>query len=177
MSANPQTTNTKLAAGRFGDLHKAYHDRLLNSMTGVVRDRHAAEEITAAAFAKGFEHLATFRGEASFYTWLQAIARNEARHYWKANRDVSLESLTGATPPALIVCDSATDQEQSADRRRLRNALQRIPPLHRRMLTDHLIRGRTVKEVARRYRIPLGTALSRIFNAKRLLRHAWEVSR
>ena len=37
-------------------------------MTSVVRDRQAAEEITASAFAKALEHVATFRGEASFYT-------------------------------------------------------------------------------------------------------------
>lgn len=76
MSVNQQ--DTKLDAGRFGDLHKAYYDRLLSSMTSVVRDRQAAEEITASAFAKALQYLATFRGEASFYTWLHAIASNEA---------------------------------------------------------------------------------------------------
>jgi RNA polymerase sigma factor (sigma-70 family) len=136
MSVNSQ--NTKLDAGRFGDFHNAYHERLLNSMTSVVGDREAAEEITAAAFTKALEHLATFRGEASFYTWLHAIASNEARHYWKANRDVSLESITGPTPAALIEGDSAKDQEQSADRRRLQEALRRIPSHYRRLLEYHL---------------------------------------
>jgi RNA polymerase sigma-70 factor (ECF subfamily) len=176
MSVNQQ--NTKLDAGRFGDLHKAYHDRLLSSITSVVRDRDAAEEITAAAFAKALEHLATFRGEASFYTWLHAIASNEARHYWRRNRGVSLESITGPTLAALIVCDSATDQlEQSVDRRRLQTAIRRIPPDYRRALKDHFVRGYSTRQIARRERIPLGTVLSRIFTAKKLLRRVWEVSR
>ena len=176
MSVNPQ--NTKLDAGRFGELHKAYHDRLLNSMTGLVRDRQAAEEITASAFAKAFEHLATFRGEASFYTWIQAIGRNEIRNYWDRNRALSLESITGPTPGALVECNSVADRlEQSTDRRRLQRAIQRIPPHYRRALKDHFVRGYSTQQIARRQRIPLGTVLSRIFTAKKLLRRAWEVSR
>lgn len=176
MSVNQQ--NTKLDAGRFGDLHNAYHDRLLNSMTGVVRDRQAAEEITASAFAKAPEHLATFRGEASFYTWLHAIASNEARHYWKANRGVSLESVTGPAPQALVECDSVADRlEQSADRRRLEKAIQRIPAHYRRALKDHFVRRYSTRQIARKERMPIGTVLSRIFTAKTLPRKAWEVSR
>ncbi len=176
MSAHPQ--NTKLDAGRFGDLHNAYRDRLLNSMTSVVRDREAAEEITAAAFAKALEHLPTFRGESSFYTWLHAIASNEARNYWKGNRGIPLESVTGPTPEALIECDPVADRlDQTADRRRLEKALQRIPAPYRRALKDHFVRGYSTRRIAQRERIALGTVLSRIFTAKRLLRKAWEFSR
>jgi len=176
MSVNPQ--NTKPNASRFGGLHKAYHDRLLNSMTSIVRDCEAAKEITASAFAKALEHLGTFRGEASFYTWLEAIARNETRHYWKAHRGISLESLTGAAPRALVECDSVADRlQQSADRRRLQTAIRRIPAIYRRALNDHFVRGYSTQRIARRERIPLGTVLSRIFTAKKLLRRAWEVSR
>lgn len=178
MSLNPQNTNTKLDTGRFGALHEAYHDRLLNSLTSIVRDRQVAEDITASAFAKALEHLGAFRREASFYTWLQAIARNEARHYWRAKRGVSLQSFTGLLPDALVECDSAADRlDQSADRRRLEKAIQRIPALYRRALKDHFVRGHSTRQIARRERIPLGTVLSRIFNAKKLLRRAWEVSR
>ncbi len=176
MSAHPQ--NTQLDAGRFEDLHNTYRDRLLNSMTSVVRDREAAEEITAAAFAKALEHLATFRGESSFYTWLHAIASNEARNYLKGNRDISLEAITGSTPEALVECDSIADRlDQSADRRRLEKAMQRMPAPYRRALKDHFVRGYSVRQIASRQAIPFGTVLSRIFTAKKLLRQTWEVSR
>ncbi len=36
------------------------------------------------------------------------------------------------------------------------------------------MRGHSVGRIARQYRVPLGTVLSRIFKAKRLLRAAWE---
>jgi RNA polymerase sigma-70 factor, ECF subfamily len=170
--------DTKLDAGHFGELHKAYHDRLLYSMTSIVRDRQAAEEITAAAFAKALEHRATFRGEASFYTWLHRIASNEVRKSWRRNRCVSLDALTGPTLDALIECDSSADQlSRQADRLRLQRALQRIPAPYRRALKDHFVRGYSTQRIARKELIPLGTVLSRIFTAKKLLRRAWEVSR
>ena len=76
MSVNQQSF--KADAQRFGDLHDQYRNRLLNSMTGIVKDREAAEEITAVAFAKAFEKRNSFRGESSLYTWVHAIALNEA---------------------------------------------------------------------------------------------------
>ena len=56
---------------------------------------------------------------------------------------------------------------------RLREALRQIPPVSRRTLVDHFIRGQSVKQIARRQRVPVGTVLSRIFTAKRLLRESW----
>jgi DNA-directed RNA polymerase specialized sigma24 family protein len=60
--------NTKLDPQSFSALHDQYRDRLLNSMTGLVRDREAAADITASAFASALKNLASFRGESSFYT-------------------------------------------------------------------------------------------------------------
>lgn len=48
-----------------------------------------------------------------------------------------------------------------------------IPRLYRQVLMDRFIRGDSIKQIARRNRIPAGTVLSRIFNGKRLLRAAW----
>ena len=96
MSVNTQ--NTKLDAQNFSALHNRYHDRLLNSMTGVVKDREAAADITATAFASAFKNRASFRGQSSIYTWVHAIALNEARNSWRRNRAVPLESIQGLSP-------------------------------------------------------------------------------
>jgi RNA polymerase sigma-70 factor (ECF subfamily) len=173
MSLNTQ--NTKLDAQNFSALHNRYHDRLLNSMTGIVRDRVAAEDITATAFASAFKNLASFRGQSSIYTWLHAIALNEARNSWRKNRAVSLESIQGPEPKALINADlPAKTLEHSELCLAMRKALREIPALYRRVLVDHFIQGRSVKQIARRDRVPVGTVLSRIFTAKRILRQAWQ---
>ena len=76
----------------FSQLHDQYRGRLLNSMIAVARNREDAEDITATAFAAAFKNLDRFRGESSLYTWVHAIAMNEARS--RRRRDaVSLESI------------------------------------------------------------------------------------
>jgi RNA polymerase sigma-70 factor (ECF subfamily) len=167
--------NTKLDPQSFSALHDQYRDRLLHSMTGLVKDREAAADITASAFASAFKNLPSFRRESSFCTWLHVIALNEARSSWCRNRAVSLESIQGPEPKALIDTDEpAKTLERAELRLKMRKALQEIPAQYRRVLEDHFIRGRSVKQIARRERVPVGTVLSRIFAGKRLLRRTWE---
>lgn len=161
-------------ADRFSDLHKQYRVQLVNSMTSVVKDREAAEEITAAAFAKAFEKRDGFRGQSSLYTWVYAIALNEARQQQAHKRPLSLDTVE-SLPPALIATDRLGEaSEHSEQTRRLRQALGSLPATYRHVLLDHFVRRYSVKRIARRSRIPVGTVLSRIFTAKRMLRAAWE---
>jgi len=51
--------------------------------------------------------------------------------------------------------------------------LRELPVKYQRVLIEHFFDGNPVREIARRQRIPFGTALSRIATAKRLLRAAW----
>ena len=64
--------------------------------------------------------------------------------------------------------------DRSEDHARLHNALARVPERYRKVLVDHFALGTSVKQIAKQQRIPVGTVLSRIFTAKRLLRQAWE---
>src|SRR5215472_13041928 len=85
--------NPKLDVQSFSALHDQYRNRLLNSMTGLTKNRDIAEDITATAFASALKNLASFHGRSSFYTWLHAIAMNVAKISWCRRRTVSLESI------------------------------------------------------------------------------------
>jgi hypothetical protein len=112
----------------FRDLHGKYRDRLLHSMTTVVKDRDRAEDITAEAFAVAFEKLGSFRAESSFYTWLHTIALNEAKNGWRRKQTVSIESLAGPEPEALIECDVLADKlDHNACSLKLRKGSARYP--------------------------------------------------
>jgi len=76
---------------------------------------------------------------------------------------------------ALMECDRTADTlAQSECRLRLRETLRKIPAVYRQVLFHHLVDRPPVKYIARRERVAVGTVLSRIFTAKRLLRAAWE---
>ena len=159
---------------QFSNMHDQYRGRVLNSMTAVARNREEAEDITATAFAAAFENLNFFRGESSLYTWVHAIAINEARNR-RRSRHVPLESIE-ESGVLEIAEPNATDRalEQRECCPQIWKALREVPRIYRRTLVDRFVRGCSVKQIAKCQRIPLGTVLSRIFKAKRLLRAAWE---
>ncbi|MGI9071702.1 MAG: RNA polymerase sigma factor [Bryobacteraceae bacterium] len=158
----------------FRDLHITYRDRILSTITGLVQDSSTAEEITAAAFTKAWTNREKFRGESSLYTWVHAIAVNEARKSWLWRRQPVWDSNHEPDGPDLAGAGLVTDALEQQERlEHLRKALGRIPSKFRRVLLQHFVYGNSVKQIAARYGIPCGTVLSRIITGKRLLRRAW----
>ena len=168
-------TKSHLNQEDFQELHRKYRDRLHASITGFVRDVDTAEDITAAAFATAWSQRASFRAEASPYTWLYSIGKNAAVEQYRKTRKVRLESFDDPDRAEYGEPDCLEETfEKSEGCLRIRQALGRLPATHRRVLMDHFIQGRSVRHIAQREGIPVGTVLSRIFTAKRLLRQAWE---
>src|SRR4051812_38268488 len=113
------------------------------------------------------------RGESA---WITAIARNEVRQLWRREKNTQFDSLDRENVPELAAHDRVSDQlERREDRDRLRFALNQIPDRYRRAVTAHFVDGLSVREVADREPVPLGTVLSRIDKGKELLREAWDM--
>jgi RNA polymerase sigma-70 factor (ECF subfamily) len=172
-STSVNQDNTKLDVQGFTGLHDQYGDRLLNSMTGLVRDRDAAAEITASAFAKALKNLRSFRGESSFYTWLHAIARHEIRSACAHRASVSLDAIRDVIGEPGDLVDSLERQEAIAS---VNRALKQIPAMYRRVLAARFLRGESTRQVAQRLKIPLGTVLSRVSTGKKMLRARLEAT-
>jgi DNA-directed RNA polymerase specialized sigma24 family protein len=59
---------------------------------------------------------------------------------------------------------------------RLPEILRTMPAKYRQALMDHYFRSLTAQQTARRRKLPLGTVLTRLFKAQKLLRKGWEYS-
>jgi len=147
-------------------------------MIRLTKNREAAEDAAGAAFAKAFEKRDTFRGESSAYTWLHAIAVHEAiRNKRLCRDDAALDAFDcdSSEPWTAPVRDQAKiDQFDYSTR--LREIVRGMPAKYRQALMDHYFRNLTAQQAARRRKLPLGTALSRLFKAQKLLRKRWEYS-
>ncbi|MBA2543925.1 MAG: RNA polymerase sigma factor [Deltaproteobacteria bacterium] len=62
----------------FGILVQRYNQRLYRACRAILRDDQDAEDAVQGAWIKAYRHLATFRGDAAFPTWLTRIAIREA---------------------------------------------------------------------------------------------------
>jgi RNA polymerase sigma-70 factor (ECF subfamily) len=164
-----------LDAEGFGRMHRQYRDRLVYSMSEFVRNHAKAEDIAAQAFRAAWANRHEFRGHALPYTWLQAIARNLARRTASRERVIQFESVDGEEAHQVAAPELVTDSlEKRDDRLQLQKALERLPGKHRRALAAHFVDGLSIREIALRERVPIGTVLSRIHKGKELLRAAWE---
>lgn len=65
-------------AGAFETLVNRYSRRVYRLAWNITQNDEDAEDVSQDAFLKAFQHLANFRGNSRFYTWLVRITVNQA---------------------------------------------------------------------------------------------------
>lgn len=158
-----------LAAAAFVRRHQR---RVFGLALSVVGDAATAEDVAQEAFTRAWRHAASFdarRGSAT--TWLLTITRNLAIDAIRLRRSdpadpLALASLLGAAQSP----EPGELAAAGADRRRLVEALGRLPVEQRRAVVLATIGGRTGEEISRSEGIPLGTAKTRVRTALLRLR-------
>lgn len=159
----------------FDDLVRRYQDRLVHSLEHALGSREDALDVAQQAFTLAWRKLSSFRGEASFYSWLYRIARNVAisrgrRQHIRSGSLDQMQEAGGFEPadPATGVAP-AYALEQSEEVRLVQEALQQISGEFRQPLVLKEIDGLSYEEIGEILDIPLGTVRSRIFRARQEL--------
>lgn len=160
----------------FGTLVDRHRTPVFRAALAALGSPDDAEEVAQEAFVAAYRRLDGFRGDASFRTWVTAIAWRKAL---TVRRSVRTVLRRFADPPAggdWEFPDTARSQEQAAMdedlRRQLRKLIGRLRPKLRDALLLAASGDYTMDEIARVLRIPSGTAKWRIAEARRQLRAA-----
>jgi RNA polymerase sigma-70 factor (ECF subfamily) len=162
----------RLPRDRSGDelreLYRRYAGELFGFAANALGDREQAEEVVQDVFAQLWRHAGEYdQRRASVRTWLYAIARN---------RIVDAHRRAAARPKYADEdsLDSAAEIDAALDQAVLRwqvtAALARLSPAHREVIRLAHYGGLTMREIAERIGIPLGTVKSRTSYALRSLR-------
>jgi RNA polymerase sigma-70 factor (ECF subfamily) len=110
----------------------------------ILRDHDAADEATQRTFVRAFERLRSFRGEASFGTWLHRIVMNECRDILRAQRrHVGLDDVPESQ---LVATDAPRDPRLAA---RLRTLVADLPARQRSVVSLRVFSDMPFADIAR----------------------------
>jgi len=160
----------------FGVLVRRHQDRVFNLAYHVVRNREDALDVAQDAFVKAFSSLSSFKGEASFTTWMHRIVVNLAIDCLRRRRrgePSSYDDRRAMSEEAGASFVAPDDPETVLEARQVRSLLgrgiQALPPAHRAVLVLREIEGLSYEEIGRVVGCSLGTVMSRLFYARRKL--------
>jgi RNA polymerase sigma-70 factor (ECF subfamily) len=167
----------------FEVLTMRYEQRVYSLALRLLRQEQDAEDVTQQTFLSALEHLAGFRGEASFSTWLLRIATHAALKVIREKKGLSTVSLEEATessgdadsiPHPEYIADWRDSPEQLAERnetrRLLDEALAQLDEKHRLVFLLRDVEGFSVKETAEALGLSEANVKVRLLRARLQLR-------
>ncbi len=150
------------------ELYRRYAGELFGFACNAVGDRELAEEVVQDVFARLWRHAGDYDpGKASVRTWLYAIARNRIVD---ARRRAAARPGLAQPETEERVEELDRELEQAVLRWQVAAALARLSPQHREVIRLSHWGGLSLREIAERKGIPLGTAKSRAYYALQSLR-------
>ena len=156
---------------------RTHHERTFRLAYAITYNEADARDVCQEAWLTVWKQLATFRGESRFTTWLHPIVTRRALDHLRKRRrwfdrflpiDSGEENAVSAPEPSSD--DNAREQMEGGENvARVRAALASLPPKHRAVLALRELEGQSYEEIAQAVGIPVGTVMSRLHHARRLL--------
>ena len=154
---------------RFEQAVLPHLDAAYNLARWLTRNDHDAEDVVQEAMLRAYRFYDGLRGDAR--PWLLAIVRNSCFTWLQVNRPAELAG--GIDERALEPPDAPDGPEALAarafDKRMLNEAIAALPPQFREVLILRELEELSYKDIARVADVRIGTVMSRLARARRLL--------
>lgn len=147
----------------FRELYRRHSPRVYALVLRILGSEQDADDVMQETWLRAIRSAPRFRWEASFSSWLSAIALNCARGVRRRER---------RWPTTEVPADAPARSRWASTEARLdlERALERVPPGYRAVLTLYELEGRPHEEIAERLGIAIGTSKSQLHHARRFLR-------
>ena len=152
-------------AHAFGRLYRDHAARI-HSLARRMAGDDQADELTQDVFVRVWQKLASFRGEASFSTWLHRLAVNVVIERFRSERTRRQRLLDG---------DGIFDRLSAPTASRdfpmdFETAMERLPDGAREIFVLHDVEGYKHKEIGALLGISSGTSKAQLHRARMMLR-------
>lgn len=159
----------------FGELVRIHCQGVINVIYRMCGDAQVAEEAAQEAFVQAWLHLSSYRPQTSLRNWLYRIAVNAATDMFRKEKRIlpnSIEDLplTDSQPGPE---DSLFQTERTA---LIQKAILSLPEASRAVLVLREYQEMSYHEIAETLDIPVGTVMSRLNYARKILKEKLEKS-
>lgn len=166
----------------FAELVKPYERRVYVTALALLRNEADAQDVAQEAILKAFTHLAQFRGESRFSTWLIQITVNEARMRQRKQHADLFEPLgeaPGEEDETYLPRDFADWREipsealeRSEFRAILSKALASLGQKYREVFLLRDVEHMSIEEASQALSISVASVKTRLLRARLMLRDA-----
>jgi RNA polymerase sigma-70 factor (ECF subfamily) len=154
--------------GAFEEVVERTHRRVFTLAYRLVGDRHEAEDVAQEAYLRAYRSLRTFRGEASFETWLHRITANTAMSHLR--RRGRFGDVLAEGDERLAREPAPRDVDEVVERDEVERALAALPPGQRTVVLLKDVYGFSCQEIGDRIGISEGAVKVRLHRARRRLK-------
>jgi RNA polymerase sigma-70 factor (ECF subfamily) len=163
----------------FHELIRPYERMVYLTLFSIIKNETDAEDGAQEAIINAYRHLASFRGDAKFSTWLTTIAINEGRKRLRKAKGAAEDSIeeetedhAGDYTPAPLT-DWREIPLEALERKELREALRvavtELPDIYRQVFTLRDLEELNIEETAQALGINPGAVKVRLHRARMML--------
>jgi RNA polymerase sigma-70 factor (ECF subfamily) len=182
-----QSTERKARTSRFEQTIMPHLDAAYNLARWLTRNDSDAQDVVQDAYLRAFKYFDSFQGENPS-AWLLAIVRNACFTWMRRNRpreevagsdaldaDIAgnAEPLFGGGGSRELATDPETLLIEARDRTQVNELVAKLPAEFREVIVLREMEDLSYREIADIVGIPIGTVMSRLSRARKLLRDSW----
>lgn len=166
----------------FRTLVERYQRKVAALALGMLRNPEDALDVVQDTFAKAYQSLDRFKGDAAFYTWVYRIAvnlcidvqRREAKMpqvglELREGEDGAEQDLPAAVAHGADPEDPFRRARDAEIARGIQQAVSELTPEHRAVILLREVEGLSYEEISRVLDCPKGTVMSRLHYARKQL--------
>ncbi|HNR31050.1 MAG TPA: sigma-70 family RNA polymerase sigma factor [Candidatus Hydrogenedentes bacterium] len=158
----------------FEELVRRYRNDVFALSLHFVKNREEAWDISQDVFVKAYGSLGSFRGEASFKTWLLRITANRCKDFFKKRKLETTpfdDALAAGDPPSGTLHPGRQSEARELGAA-IEEAVAQLPEKHRTAFLLREYEGMSYQEMADTMGCNIGTVMSRLHHARRKLQNS-----
>lgn len=158
----------------YGFLVNTYMQRAYYCALGFVGSHDAALDISQDAFVRAFRAMARFEPGKQFFTWYYKILRNLCLNFIRDKKNHARSFSEVSEYEIARITDERQNVDDVVERNELKvkvwAAINELRPAEREIIVLKDFQDYAYKEIAEMLEIPIGTVMSRLFNARKSLK-------